>query len=46
MRTAELRSDDLYYVCGNPFAVKDIVNLLQGRGVPDKRIILEFYYAY
>jgi radical SAM protein with 4Fe4S-binding SPASM domain len=42
----ELRPDDLFYVCGNPLAVKDLTDQLRAKGVPEPRIILEFYYAY
>jgi Fe-coproporphyrin III synthase len=42
----ELRGDDLFYVCGNPLAVKDIIDRLQSKGVADERIVREFYYAY
>ncbi|MDD2241187.1 MAG: FAD-dependent oxidoreductase [Kiritimatiellae bacterium] len=46
LQTAELLSDDLYYVVGNPLAVKDIIDHLQERGVDPEHIIQEFYYAY
>ena len=46
LQTAELLSDDLYYVVGNPLAVKDIIEQLQHRGVAPEQIIQEFYYAY
>ena len=42
----ELRSDDLYYLCGNPLAIKDLADRLLSKGVADARIIREFYYAY
>jgi radical SAM protein with 4Fe4S-binding SPASM domain len=37
---------DLYYLCGNPIAVKDIAAVLLGKGIPDDRLVREFYYAY
>jgi ferredoxin-NADP reductase len=46
LESLELRGDDLFYICGNPLAAKEIHDLLQRRGVPDDRIIREFYYAY
>ena len=46
LETLSLRPDDLFYVCGNPLAAKDIIDLLARRGVPADRVIQEFYYAY
>lgn len=46
LRTAELRPDDLFYLSGNPRAVKDVLDLLRERGIPAERIVREFYYAY
>lgn len=46
LETAELKPDDLYYLCGNPLAVKDIADALEKRGVAPDRMIKEFYYAY
>ena len=46
LRTAEFRPDDLFYLSGNPLAVKDVLDLLGERGVPAARIVREFYYAY
>ena len=46
LRTAELRPDDLFYLSGNPLAVKDVVDLLGEKGVPPERIVREFYYTY
>ena len=46
LETTTLKPDDLYYVAGNPLAVKDIIDLLHRREVDDRRIIKEFYYAY
>ena len=42
----ELPASDLYYVCGNPLAVADLVHLLERKGIPENRIIQEFYYTY
>ncbi|MBP8655434.1 MAG: radical SAM protein [Kiritimatiellae bacterium] len=46
LRNTELGVRDFYYLSGNPFAVKDVFDILSQRGVPRERIVREFYYTY
>jgi ferredoxin/flavodoxin---NADP+ reductase len=46
LQSTDLDPRDLYYLCGNPIAVKDIAAVLLGKGIPDDRLVREFYYAY
>ncbi len=46
LQSMNLEPHDLFYISGNPAAVKDISDVLRQKGVHTDRIIKEFYYTY
>ncbi len=46
IRTLELDTQTFYYLCGNPYMLRDVYDTLVDKGTSEKMISVEPYYAY